>query len=50
MTCLRFFKLNSFINQFKLHCYEAVGLSRFELKQTEPKSVVLPLHHSPIIT
>ena len=24
-----------------------VGLPRFELGQTEPKSVVLPLHHSP---
>ena len=27
-----------------------VGLPRFELGQTEPKPVVLPLHHSPIIT
>ena len=26
-----------------------VGLPRFELGQTEPKPVVLPLHHSPII-
>ena len=25
-----------------------VGLPRFELGLTEPKSVVLPLHHSPI--
>lgn len=24
-----------------------VGLPRFELGQTEPKPVVLPLHHSP---
>lgn len=26
-----------------------VGIPRFELRQTEPKSVVLPLHHIPII-
>ena len=26
-----------------------VGLPRFELGQTEPKPVVLPLHHSPIL-
>ena len=28
---------------------KTVGLPRFELGQTEPKPVVLPLHHSPII-
>ena len=27
--------------------HQGVGLPRFELGQTEPKSVVLPLHHSP---
>ena len=27
---------------------EVVGLSGFEPEQTEPKSVVLPLHHNPI--
>lgn len=26
---------------------KTVGLPRFELGQTEPKPVVLPLHHSP---
>ena len=26
-----------------------VGLPRFELGLTEPKSVVLPLHHSPLL-
>ena len=28
---------------------KTVGLPRFELGQTEPKPVVLPLHHSTII-
>ena len=29
--------------------FAIVGLPRFELGQTEPKPVVLPLHHSPNI-
>ncbi len=30
--------------------YNYVGLLGFEPRQTESKSVVLPLHHNPVIT
>lgn len=45
------FKVITLFNRVTESCsvpIKIVGLPRFELGLTEPKSVVLPLHHSPI--
>ena len=45
------FKVITLFNRVTESCLvpiKIVGLPRFELGLTEPKSVVLPLHHSPI--
>ena len=36
------------IKDFRFLLRDSVGISGFEPEQTEPKSVVLPLHHIPI--
>lgn len=37
-----------YASSYVLILYYIVGIPRFELKIREPKSLVLPLHHTPI--
>ena len=39
-----------YASNYVLILYYIVGISRFELKIREPKSLVLPLHYTPIFS